>query len=56
VIVGDVRPFVHSAVLISVHITRTTRRSGGRRWRNVTAVSAMLLSTAALRDRADSQQ
>jgi hypothetical protein len=55
-IVGDVRPFVHFAALISVYVTRTARRSGWRWRRNVTAIPAMLLSTAALCDRADSQQ
>jgi hypothetical protein len=55
-IVGDVRPFVYFAALISVHVTRTARRSGWRWRRNVTAVSAMLLSTATLCYRAHSQQ
>lgn len=54
-IVGDVRPFVYFAALISVNVTCTARRSGWRRRRNVTTVPAMLRA-AALGKRADSQQ
>jgi hypothetical protein len=55
-IVGDVRPFVYFAALISVHVTGTACRPRWRWWRNVAAVSAVLLSTAALRNHAYSKQ
>ena len=54
-IIGNVRPFVYSPILIPMHIARAALRPCWRWRRNMSAVPAML-STAALRNRAHSQQ
>ena len=52
-IIANVRPFVYFAALISMYVSLAALGPGGRRWRNVATVSAMLLITA-LRKRARS--